>query len=446
MAHWLACALFAAALAGLVACAAQVACLVRHLRRAPLVPRGAPAISILKPLCGVDDGLARNLESFAALDWPDHEVLLGLASLDDAAWPVARAAARRWPGRFRVVLQRGAPGLNPKVNQLITLAREARHDLLVVSDSNVRVGPGYLAEIAALLEDEQVGLVTHLISGAGRGTGHPRLGALLDQLHLAGFVSAGMVGAQRLAGRDVVVGKSMALRRRDLEALGGFAVVKDVLAEDFVLGRMTSEVLGKKVALASQPVWNVTQRTSVLAFAGRHHRWSVMQRQAVGPAAYGAIVLLNPTLLAAVGAAMEPSLPALAVLATTCAAKAAFDGVAGRALGPGGFTLGQLAAVPFRDLVAGAAWASALFHDRDPVARPPPARAARHPPRAPRCRAGGREPPCAASTPPSPEFEPEPRSAPAPPRRRLLERGGACPHVRERRARRDQAPEPIATA
>ena len=365
MTHWLACALFAATLAGLVACAAQVACLVRHLRRPRLTPcLGAPAISVLKPLCGVDDDLARNLECFAALDWPDYEVLLGVASLDDAAWPVARAAARRWPGRFRVVLQRGEPGLNPKVNQLITLAREARHDLLVVSDSNVRVGPGYLAEIAAQLEDEGVGLVTHLISGAGHGTGRPRLGALLDQLHLAGFVSAGMVGAQRLAGRDVVVGKSMALRRRDLEALGGFAAVKDVLAEDFVLGRMTSGVLGKRVALASQPVWNVTERTSLSAFTARHHRWSVMQRQAVGPAAYGALALLNPTLLAAVGAAVEPSLPALAVLATTCAARAAIDGAAGRALGPDGFTLRQLAAVPLKDLVVAAAWAHGVFHDR----------------------------------------------------------------------------------
>ncbi|HZY05981.1 MAG TPA: glycosyltransferase [Anaeromyxobacteraceae bacterium] len=98
------------------------------------------------------------------------------------------------------------------MNQLITLAREARHDLLVVSDSNVRVAPGYLAGIAAHLERPEAGLVTHLAAGVSER----RPGSLFENLHLAGSIAPGVAAARHLAGRDLVIGKSMALRRRDL--------------------------------------------------------------------------------------------------------------------------------------------------------------------------------------------------------------------------------------
>ena len=168
----LAIVLLLAAVGGLAAIAAQHAILRAHVRQAPPVPSRSPPVSILKPLCGLDDGLEANLASFASLDHPDYEVLLGLRSADDPAFGIARWAARRWPRRFRVVLQRGEPGLNPKVNQLVTLARAARHDVLVVSDSNVRVERAYLSEIVAHLEDDGVGLVTHPSrASARRGSG-----------------------------------------------------------------------------------------------------------------------------------------------------------------------------------------------------------------------------------------------------------------------------------
>jgi ceramide glucosyltransferase len=354
--------LFCAGACALAVVALQTWALRRHVRPGDARVRcaAAPPISVLKPLCGVDDGLEENLAAFAALDHPAYEVVLGLRSRRDPAWPLACAAVRRWPDRFRVALQRGEPGLNPKVNQLITLARAARFDLLVVSDSNVRVAPDYLAEIAALLEDERVGLVTHPIMGVGEGVGPERLGSLMDHLHLAGSVAAGVVAAKRLAGRDIVVGKSMAVRRADLAAMGGFEAVKDVLAEDYVMGLMITGVLGKRVAVARRPILNVTARRSVGEFAARYRRWSVLQRQAVGPAVYLAQVMLNPVLLAALGALAARTPAALAGLAGTCVAKAALDGAAARALRPGGFRVRQLAWVPAKDLVFGAAWAYGL--------------------------------------------------------------------------------------
>lgn len=349
--------LFLAAASGLAVVALQTVILRRHLRQPALLPGATPPISILKPLCGLDDGLEANLASFAALAYPAYEVVLGLRNARDPAWPVAREAARRWPGRFRVVLQRGEPGLNPKVNQLVTLARAAHHDILVVSDSNVRVDPGYLAEIAALLEDERFGLVTHPIVGVGEA----RLGSLMDHLHLAGSVAPGVVAAKRLAGRDIVVGKSMGLRRKDLEAMGGFEAVKDVLAEDYVMGLMIAGVLGKRVAVGRRPIQNVSERRTLSEFTARYRRWSVLQRQAVGPVVYLAQALLNPVLLASLGAAVARTAPALAGLTATCVLKAALDGAAARALRPGGFRARQLALVPAKDLVFGAAWAWGLF-------------------------------------------------------------------------------------
>src|SRR5688572_5663195 len=130
--------LFVAALVGLALLGLQLLALRRHARAAPCVPpsrpRGRPpGVSVLKPLCGVDDDLTANLLSFAILHHPRYEVLLGVKDANDPAYPVARSFAARFP-HMRVVLQQGTPGMNPKVNQLITLAAAARYEILVVSD------------------------------------------------------------------------------------------------------------------------------------------------------------------------------------------------------------------------------------------------------------------------------------------------------------------------
>lgn len=344
---------FALAGLGLALVALQTWLLRRHLGQGGRSATSLEGISILKPLCGIDDDLMRNLELFAALDHPRYEVLLGVRSRSDAAWPVASDAAARWPGRFRVVLQRGEPGMNPKVNQLISLARAARHDILVVSDSNVRVPREYLRDIAAHLESPEVGLVTHPIAGVGERS----LGALLDNLHLAGAISPGMVAAQRLAGRNIVVGKSMAMRRRDVEAMGGFESVKDVLAEDFVLGVKVGSELGKRVAMAGLPVENVNRDRCVRDFLDRYTRWCVLQRKIVGPVVYGAQGLLNPVAFALVGAALARDAAAIALFASICSAKSALDGASARALRGRGLDWRKLTLVPVKDLLFAFAFA-----------------------------------------------------------------------------------------
>lgn len=349
--------LFAGCAFGLLLYALQLAAVVVHRRARRRAPRRPVGISILKPLCGVDDDLVANLEAFATLDYAPYELLLGVRDAHDAAHPIALALARRHPGRVRVLLQRGAPGRNPKVNQLVTLARAARYEIVVVSDSNVRVPPGYLGEIAAHLEDPRVGLVTHPVAGVGEA----RFGSLMDNLHLCGSVGAGMIGAKRVVGQDIVVGKSMALRKRDLEALGGFDVLADVLAEDYILGRMVARQLGKRVVVARAPVWNVSQRRGVREFYARYRRWSVIHRQAVGGRLYAAQILLNPTVVAAAAAAAHPSRAALAGFGCACALKLAYDGAALALLRGGRPPLGTLVASPAKDALLACAWAAGLW-------------------------------------------------------------------------------------
>jgi ceramide glucosyltransferase len=367
LAHLVSTSLLIASAIGVAIVVLQVFMLARHLARPAPVARTRPPISILKPLCGLDDELADNLAVFAALPYPDYEVVLGVASVTDPAHAVAVEAARRWPARFRVVLQRGAPGLNPKVNQLVGLAKAARAEILVVSDSNTRVRPGYLDEIAAYLEDPTVGLVTHAIAGSGEERGGATSatasawGARLDNLHITGTMSPGFVAADALCGKTYVVGKSMAMRRADLDALGGFDVVKDVLAEDFVLGRLVPQALGKRVVLGRTVVECVTVRRSLSAFASRYARWSVMQRQCAGLAPYLGLLLLNPVLLAMCAFLLAPSRTVAAAWGLCALTRALADSVAGRLARGRAFGVRSLLLVPLKEILTGAAWLHGLF-------------------------------------------------------------------------------------
>jgi ceramide glucosyltransferase len=357
----LASGLFAAAAAvGLVVAWSQLAALWKHLRRPPGVPARRPAISILKPLCGLDDRLAGNILSFADLPYANYEVLLGLRDGSDPAYPLAWMAARRWPQRFRIVLQQGEPGLNPKVNQLVTLAREARHGILVISDSNTRVQPQYLDDIAAHLEDTSVGLVTHPLVGDGEAESDARLGAIADNLHLTGVITPAVVAAKLFAGKDYVIGKSMAIRRGDLKALGGFESVKNVLAEDFVLGRAVADLLGKKVVLGRSVVKCISVRRALGSFTHRYARWNVMQHQCAGLFAYCGLLLENPTLLATVAAILQPGAPTLALLLGCATSRMATDALASRLLRGRAFQPRALLVGAVKDLLSGAAWVYGL--------------------------------------------------------------------------------------
>jgi ceramide glucosyltransferase len=351
----IAAALLSLASFGVVLAMIQAAALRMHLRQATPEPRSFPPVSILKPLCGVDDDLWRNLCSFTRLRYPRFEILLGVKDSLDPAYAIALRAAERWPDLVRVVMQRGAPGLNPKVNQLITLAAAARGEVLVVSDSNIRVRRDYLLGIAAMFEDAGVGLVSHAVAGVGEGT----LGALFDNFTMCGSIAPGVVSVKRIAGKDLVIGKSMALRRQDLRAMGGFERLKDVLAEDLLVGRIVVRELKKRIALAPQPVFNVTRSETLAMFFARYLRWSVMQRQAVGNVAYAAQMVLSPVALATAALIVSPERRIALSLAVVSLARMALLESSSRALRGRGFASLCLLA-PLADLIVACAWAAGL--------------------------------------------------------------------------------------
>ncbi len=350
--------LLAAAVTGVAALAVMLGLTVWHVRQPGLVPAQWPGISVLKPLCGADDDLPANLASFAELPYGgEYEVVLGVRSPEDPAWALAEEAVRRWPHRMRLVRQEREVGLNPKVNQLVGLVRAARHELLVVSDSNVRVPDAYLADIAAHLSNPGVACVTHPVAG----TGHRTLGAILDNVHLAATVATGMIAAKRVAGKDLVVGKSMALRRRDLALLGGFESVANVLAEDHALGNRIRRDLRRRVAVSTVPVWNVAVEKSVGHFFRRHLRWSVIHRTAISLPTYLAEALLNPIPLALIGWALRPTPGAASTLAVCAVLKPALDAAAFSRLRGERFSWRAFAIVWVKDALLFLTWVHGLF-------------------------------------------------------------------------------------
>ncbi|PTL82446.1 glycosyltransferase [Vitiosangium sp. GDMCC 1.1324] len=367
MTHALSLTLLTAALLGVAALGLQFFFVLRYLRSAsrartsqarPSPGRPPAGISILKPLCGVDDDLEANLAWFATLDYPAYEVILGVKDTRDPAYAVARAAVARWPHIMRLELQHGEPGLNPKVNQLITLAGAARYDLLLISDSNTRAGAGYLEEIARTFEDPTVGCISHPVSGIGERT----LGSLMDNLYQGATAGSGQIAAKQAVNQDIVVGKSMALRREDVESLGGFYSVRNVLAEDYVIGRWVTRRLGKRAVVARSPVYNVSQKKSVQAFFKRYARWSIIHHTCVPTPVYLAQSLLNPLPWALLGALLSPSALALGVVGGVALAKLVHDVTLFHLMRPGQSTPWMTApAVLLKDLLLFAAWANGLF-------------------------------------------------------------------------------------
>lgn len=281
-------------------------------RRGP--PSGAtPKVSLLKPLAGRDDDLGANLDSFAVLDYPDFEILLGVAHPLDPALPVAKAFAARHPHldvKIRITDPDAAP--NPKVAQLLGLRAAATGDVLVISDSNVRVAPTYLRSMVGELEDARVGMVWSVFSGGGERT----LGAALENLQICASTMPGIVALNTVSRRTLVVGKSMAFRASDLDAMGGFGSVGAVLAEDHVLGRRFLDA-GFLIRTSLDVVENRNVAGSLGAMVDRHTRWAKLRRS-VMPQGFVFEPIMTPVAVATVGLAAAPSAETATAFAATC--------------------------------------------------------------------------------------------------------------------------------
>lgn len=248
-----------------------------------------PPISVLKPLRGHDEGLYENLTAISRQDYPDFEVILGAEDPLDPALEVARRVQRENPEvRIRVVTGSRLRGLNPKVRVLSTILDAAKHEWILVSDSNVRPDPGYLTAMWSTAESQGGRLVHNLLMGARVRS----LGARFENLHMNGWV-AGAIAICDAFGHPIVIGKSMLMTRSDLAAVGGLESVADVLAEDYVLGAAFRE-RGWPVVLSPYRLEVVSGARDFGAFLNRYVRWGQLRRH-IAPHYFLAEPIANPT-------------------------------------------------------------------------------------------------------------------------------------------------------
>ena len=337
---------------GVIGCMLQLWS-VRSSTREP-APEGAehcPPVSILKPLKGLDDNLFDNLESFCRLDYPEYEIIFALQDRNDLAFKVAEKIKRRYPDRgISIVVQRCEEGLNPKVNNLIPAYRKSKHEYILISDSNVCVRKEYLGQIMARMGEPGVGLVTNPVEGVGARS----LGSVFENLHLNSFVMGGVCFLDKFMKMPCVIGKSMLLRKADLEAVGGLHGVKDVLAEDYMIGKKIAET-GKKVVLCGFPVQTVNHYWSLKRFMNRHTRWGKL-RWRIGGARYLTELFLNAVFMSAMPLViLGPSVRTLALALSACILKIAADFYTGETLGSRMNPLLYLLA-PVKDMLIGFAW------------------------------------------------------------------------------------------
>lgn len=211
----------------------------RYLTRKLPQPAGLPPISVLKPLAGVDLGLEANLRSFFEQDYPEYEIVMATSTEDDPALEVARRLQQQYPHRpSRLVIAGEPPYPNRKVRSIHCMIEAAKHELLVMSDSDIRVAPDFLRRIAAEFSDPALDLVTCPYRAApGPGFWWRLEAVMMNTEFLAGILAARMMEGMRFA-----VGPTIACRRPVVEAIGGFETLSDYLAEDFVFGRRAAEL------------------------------------------------------------------------------------------------------------------------------------------------------------------------------------------------------------
>jgi len=236
-----------------------------------------PPVSILKPLKGVDPEIWQSFCSHAEQDYPEFELIFGVSDPADPACDAVRKLQATYTKRkIKLVICDRILGTNVKVSTLAQMLPHAAHEILLVNDSDIRVAPDYLKRVAAALADPQVGLVTCLYRAEPAGT----LGSRLEALGIATDFVPGVLSARFLErGLHFALGSTLAFRRADLAAIGGFESILNYLADDYEVGRRIA-ASGKRVELSPATVTTFLPPYSLGEFWQHQLRWSRTIRDA----------------------------------------------------------------------------------------------------------------------------------------------------------------------
>jgi ceramide glucosyltransferase len=214
-------------------------------------PANLPPVSLLKPVHGAEPGLEEYLEGFFQLDYPDYEILFCARTEADAGLRLARGVSARHPDvPVRFLVSGDPPWPNARCYSVSIMAAAAKHDLMVVTDSDVRVRRPFLREVMECFADSQVGAATCVYCGSAKGLG---LWGLMEGMGMSVEMTAGVLVADMLEGMRFTLGPCMAVRREALAAIGGFEKLGDYYADDFVLGNLVAQA-GWKVALSTHVI------------------------------------------------------------------------------------------------------------------------------------------------------------------------------------------------
>jgi ceramide glucosyltransferase len=314
---------------------------------------GAPPVSILKPLRGTDPEMYKSFRSHCLQDYPEYEIIFGVGDAHDPAIQLVEQLKAEFPQRaIRLMVCPENLGPNTKVSNLAQMARGARHEYLIVNDSDIRVESDYLRRVLPPLTDPGVGLVTCLYRGIANST----IGSRLESLGISTDFSAGVLVAQDVEnGMRFGLGSTLAFRRRDMQAIGGFEAFVDYLADDYQIGSRVAG-LGLKVALSDVVVETFLPRYTLAGFVDHQLRWARTIRDSrfwgyVGLGLTFGLPWAVLALILARGAAWAWALLAAAILMRMTVAV-----VVGKLVLHDRQVLRLLALIPMRDLFAMLVW------------------------------------------------------------------------------------------
>jgi ceramide glucosyltransferase len=316
----------------------------------------SPPISILKPLKGLDDDLFDNLTSFCKQAYPDYEIIFALEEKGDPALKLAEEMKKRYPQKkISVVVKKRDYALNPKVDNLIAAYEASQFPYVLISDSDVRVAGDYLQEIIKPMEDQKVGLVSNLIRGIGDRT----FGALLENLHLNSFVIGHVAILNGFFKMPTVVGKSMLMRKKAFEEIGAFEQVRNVLAEDYVIGDLMDKN-GRRVVTLGYVINAVNHYRTLKQFIKRHVRWGKLRRKLAG-IGYVSEIVSNAVFIACIALiVLGPTTGAISLAAAALAVKIVGDYTLGKRIKAAHPFFHYLLS-PIKDIIIGFLWFVPFF-------------------------------------------------------------------------------------
>jgi ceramide glucosyltransferase len=322
-------------------------------------PGFTPPLTLLKPVHGMEPGLEAYLESFYRQDYPEYEILFAARSADDAGLMLARTVAARHPEiPTKFIVTNGEPDyINAKVASMERMEPEATHDILVISDSDVRVEPDYLRAVAMPFADPKVGGMCCLYRGVAAEGG---LWARLEAIGMSVEMSAGVLVARNMEGMQFVLGPTMAFRRATIKKMGGFKVTADYCADDFVLGNETFK-LGEEVILSHYAIDHMVINSTFWASMKHQVRWMKSTRFSRPKGHFGTSLTFSlpfGLLGLAAGLAMHHACLGVALLAWAVITRLAISIAVGRVAVGDPSWFGILVLYPLRDLMGFGFWAA----------------------------------------------------------------------------------------